>query len=249
MIAFLRRHWKILVPVGVVGLAIAYYLVFIFFAVHLLFVDDKVNESGPLFDSGAVMTTETETSTAADPEIGETEPEPTAAEPGSSESESSEPESSEPESSEPESSEPESSEPEPSEPESSESESSESESSESEPSEPMEVVRLAEGAFIDRSHPTEGVAVVLNDGTQQRFLRFEDFATDNGPDLNVYLSSAPADASAGEFDDDFVDLGDLKGNIGAQNYEIPTDVDLSHHSTVVIWCVRFSVAFGAAELS
>ena len=26
-------------------------------------------------------------------------------------------------------------------------------------------------------------------------------------------------------------------------------VDLSHHSTVVIWCVRFSVAFGAAELS
>ena len=224
MIAFLRRHWKILVPVGVVGLAVAYYLVFIFFAVHLLFVDDKVNESGPLFDSGAVMTTETETSTAADPETGETEPEPTAAEPESSESESSEPESSE-------------------------SESSESESSEPEPSEPMEVVRLVEGAFIDRSHPTEGVAVVLNDGTQQRFLRFEDFATDNGPDLNVYLSSAPANASAGEFDDDFVDLGDLRGNIGAQNYEIPTDVDLSHHSTVVIWCVRFSVAFGAAELS
>ena len=224
MIAFLRRHWKILVPVGVVGLAVAYYLVFIFFAVHLLLVDDKVNESGPLFDSGAVMTTETETSTAADPETGETEPEPTAAEPESSEPESSEPESSEPES-------------------------SESESSEPEPSEPMEVVRLVEGAFIDRSHPTEGVAVVLNDGTEQRFLRFEDFATDNGPDLNVYLSSAPADASAGEFDDDFVDLGDLKGNIGAQNYEIPTDVDLSHHSTVVIWCVRFSVAFGAAELS
>ena len=249
MIAFLRRHWKILVPVGVVGLAVAYYLVFIFFAVHLLFVDDKVNESGPLFDSGAVMTTDTEDSTAPEPETGETEPEPTAAEP---ESTAAEPESTaaEPESTaaEPE---PTAAEPEPTaaEPESSEPESSESESSEPEPSEPMEVVRLVEGAFIDRSHPTEGVAVVLNDGTQQRFLRFEDFATDNGPDLNVYLSSAPADASAGEFDDDFVDLGDLRGNIGAQNYEIPTDVDLSHHSTVVIWCVRFSVAFGAAELS
>ena len=233
MIAFLRRHWKVLVPVGVVGLAIAYYLVFIFFAVHLLFVDDKVNESGPLFDSGAVMTTDTEDSTAPEPETGETEPESTAAEP---ESTAAEPESTaaEPESSESESSEPESSEPEPSEPE---------------PSEPMEVGRLVEGSFIDRSHPTEGVAVVLNDGTEQRFLRFEDFATDNGPDLNVYLSSAPADASAGEFDDDFVDLGDLKGNVGAQNYEIPTSVDLSHHSTVVIWCVRFRVAFGAAELS
>ena len=213
MRVFLRRHWKILVPVGVIGLAVAYYLVFIFFAVHLLFVDDKVNESGPLFDSGAVMTSE------AVPEPSEPAPE------------SSEPA---PESSEPAPSESESSEPEPSGVES---------------DEPLEVVRLVEGSFIDRSHPTEGVAVVLNDGTQQRFLRFEDFATDNGPDLNVYLSSAPPDASAGAFDDDFVDLGDLKGNIGAQNYEIPTDVDLNHHSTVVIWCVRFSVAFGAAELS
>ena len=119
----------------------------------------------------------------------------------------------------------------------------------SEPGAPAQVVRLVEGDFVDRSHPTEGVAVVLNDGTRQRFLRFEDFATDNGPDLNVYLSSAPADASAGAFDDDFVDLGDLKGNIGAQNYEIPSDVDLTHDSTVVIWCVRFGVAFGAAELS
>lgn len=106
----------------------------------------------------------------------------------------------------------------------------------------------ASGPFINRSHPTRGNAIVLGDGTGQRFLRFEDFRTDNGPDLNVYLSSAPQDAPAGQFDDDFIDLGDLKGNVGSQNYEIPRDVDLSRYSTVVIWCVRFSVIFGAAEL-
>lgn len=92
------------------------------------------------------------------------------------------------------------------------------------------------------------MATVLTDGVQ-RFLRFEDFSTDNGPDLNVYLSPAPTDAPASQFDDDFIDLGDLKGNIGSQNYEIPADVDLDFYSTVVIWCVRFSVIFGAAELS
>ena len=214
---------------GVVGLAVAYYLVFIFFAVHLLFVDDKVNESGPLFDSGAVMTPESEPGNgdSGDPEPGV--PKPGVPEPeGSGDGDSGDGNSDDDDSGVPKPGVPE---PEP------------------EASQPMEVVRLVEGTFIDRSHPTEGVAVVLNDGTQQRFLRFEDFATDNGPDLNVYLSSAPADASAGEFDDDFVDLGDLKGNIGAQNYEIPTDVDLNRHSTVVIWCVRFSVAFGVAELS
>lgn len=106
----------------------------------------------------------------------------------------------------------------------------------------------ASGEFISRSHPTQGSTVVLGDGTGQRFLRFEDFRTDNGPDLNVYLSSAPPDAPAGQFDDDFVDLGDLKGNVGSQNYEIPRDVDLERYSTVVVWCVRFSVAFGAADL-
>ncbi|MBI2168682.1 MAG: DM13 domain-containing protein [Actinobacteria bacterium] len=105
-----------------------------------------------------------------------------------------------------------------------------------------------QGSFIERSHATDGTALVLTDEGGRRVLRFEGFETDNGPDLNVYLSPAGADAAASEFDDDYVDLGDLKGNQGDQNYEIPDDVDLDKYSTVVIWCVRFSVAFGAADL-
>lgn len=121
---------------------------------------------------------------------------------------------------------------------------------ENEPDMP-EVIRVVEGTFIDRIHPGEGTAVVLTDGSEQRFLRFEeDFAVDNGPDLDVYLvAGVPADGDAGMFDDDFINLGDLKGNIGSQNYEIPVDVDLDVYSTVVIWCVRFGVAFNAADLA
>ena len=105
------------------------------------------------------------------------------------------------------------------------------------------------GSFGPRSHPAEGTAVVLTDGTQT-FLRFDDdFATDNGPDLNVYLHTAGPDASVGDLVDDFIDLGDLKGNIGAQNYVIPGDVDLERYSTVSVWCVRFRVVFGTAELA
>lgn len=116
-----------------------------------------------------------------------------------------------------------------------------------EPAPAMPTVVVA-GAFTGRSHPTSGRAVVLTDGSDRRVLRLEDFATDNGPDLNVYLSAAPPDAPAEVLDDDVVDLGDLKGNLGNQNYEIPPGVDLSHHRTVVIWCVRFKVAFGTAPL-
>lgn len=112
------------------------------------------------------------------------------------------------------------------------------------------VVTLIEGSFIDRSHPGSGLAKVLNDGTEQRFLRFEEFETDNGPDLFVYLTRADAAADAAAFgvDGEFVNLGRLKGNVGEQNYEIPSDVDLSEFSTVVVWCRRFSVAFTAADL-
>ncbi len=88
------------------------------------------------------------------------------------------------------------------------------------------------------------MASILTDGGTRRVLRLEeDFVTDNGPDLNVYLTSA-----ADGFGDEYVDLGDLKGNIGSQNYEIPADVDLDLYDTVVIWCVRFGVGFGSAEL-
>ena len=106
-----------------------------------------------------------------------------------------------------------------------------------------EIVTEYSGSFESDAHPTSGTAVVLGNGTDQRFLRFVEFETDNGPDLNVYLvNSSTGDVS------DFVDLGDLKGNIGEQNYEIPPGVDLNLYDEVVIWCVRFGVGFGDALL-
>lgn len=106
--------------------------------------------------------------------------------------------------------------------------------------EPAEIVTLYSGGFSGESrYEITGDAVVLNDGSEQRFLRFENFESDNGPDLKVYLR-----AENGEF----VNLGELKGNIGDQNYEIPVEVDLDVFSTVEIWCERFGVGFGGAEL-
>ncbi len=105
------------------------------------------------------------------------------------------------------------------------------------------IVTEYRGTFVGRNHPTSGNAIVLGDGSGQRFVRFETFETDNGPDLNVYLVNSAAGGV-----DDFIDLGNLKGNIGDQNYEIPADVDLAVYDTVLIWCVRFSSAFGEAAL-
>jgi hypothetical protein len=113
---------------------------------------------------------------------------------------------------------------------------------------PTTARRTHQGSFIDRSHPASGTALVLTDG-KSTFLRFENFETDNGPDLYVYLSANVTAASpAGQLDDDFVELGRLKGNIGSQNYEIPTGVDLGKYKTVVIWCRRFTTAFATSDI-
>ena len=106
---------------------------------------------------------------------------------------------------------------------------------------PGEITTLFSGDFAGNSqYDISGQALVLNDGTEQRFLRFENFDSNNGPDLKVYLRAANGD---------FVSLGDLKGNVGDQNYEIPVDVDLEVFNTVDIWCERFSVGFGQAVLA
>lgn len=112
---------------------------------------------------------------------------------------------------------------------------------------------LAAGQFISHEHETSGTVKVLHLSDGQNVLRLKNLDTSNGPDLKVWLSKAPViEGSDGWYvfgDYDHVDLGPLKGNVGDQNYPIPAKVDPSEYSSVVIWCDRFSVSFGAAELS
>jgi hypothetical protein len=113
---------------------------------------------------------------------------------------------------------------------------------------PTEPVELATGTFISREHETTGTARILRLPDGQQILRLEGFETSNGPALFVYLSQNPANGEDGSFDDDYLDLGALKGNVGDQNYVIPAEVDPLGYTSVVVWCDRFSVSFGAADL-
>ena len=109
---------------------------------------------------------------------------------------------------------------------------------------------LAMGRFHSNAHDTRGSATVLDLGAGHRVLRLTNFATSNGPDVRVYLVAAPdVQDNATVKTAGFVELGPMKGNIGDQNYEIPSTVDLATYRTVTIWCKRFSVNFGSAPLA
>jgi hypothetical protein len=112
--------------------------------------------------------------------------------------------------------------------------------------EPQNVL-LRAGRFESVRHSASGKAQAIDLADGGNVLTLTDFEVDNGPDLRVYLVAGPA-RSEGEVED-FVDLGGLKGNIGNQQYELPRDLDVGRHSTVVIWCRAFSVLFARAPLS
>jgi len=114
---------------------------------------------------------------------------------------------------------------------------------------PSAPVPLAAGRFHTNAHETKGLATIYRLSDGKRVLRLTEFATSNGPDVHVYL------VAAGDVQEDatvkragFVDLGSIKGNVGDQNYDVPTDLDLSKYRAATIWCRRFAVNFGTAPL-
>ncbi len=110
---------------------------------------------------------------------------------------------------------------------------------------PAEPVVTARGDFVSQnSYSVMGAAVVVTQPDGRRTLVLEDLDSDNGPDLQLYVSPS-ADGAV----DGGVRLAPLQGNVGTQSYELPTEVDLGELANVVIWCERFSTSFGTATLA
>jgi hypothetical protein len=112
---------------------------------------------------------------------------------------------------------------------------------------------VAHGDLVAHEHATSGEVqlIRLADGRHQ--LIIQDLSTSDGPDLRVWLTDQPVLAGRDGwhvFDDGtYLELGRLKGNRGTQVYDVPAGTDVSRYRSVTIWCKRFSVSFGAAELT
>jgi len=110
-------------------------------------------------------------------------------------------------------------------------------------------VALASGKFHGVAHPTRGTATVYQLPGAGRVLRLTQFQTSNGPDVRVFLIKA-ADASdeVAVTKSGYVEVGQLKGSRGDQNYPLPPGLKLSQFHAVTIWCKRFRVNFATAPL-
>ena len=111
---------------------------------------------------------------------------------------------------------------------------------------PAQPVLLAAGQFVGLAgHSGTGDAGLFRKLDGSLVVRFENFDIENGPDLEVYVVPGAEQTSiaAGS-----LHLGALKGNVGDQNYDLPTGSALAGAHTVLIWCDAFDVEFVAATL-
>lgn len=100
------------------------------------------------------------------------------------------------------------------------------------------------GSFVQVTHATKGNVTVAGGK-----VTLSNFETGMGPQLHVYLVKGDASSndavkkavSAGKF----ADLGTLKNITGSQSYAVK---GAAKGQSIVIWCAKFDVAFGAAKL-
>lgn len=110
-------------------------------------------------------------------------------------------------------------------------------------------VVVASGAFLSQEHATTGTASLIRLPDGSHVIRLENLASSDGPDVKVWLSDQAAGGDwfkyrAGRY----LDLGPIKATHGNQNYALPAGADFTGLGTLVLWCDRFSVAFGSAAL-
>jgi hypothetical protein len=107
------------------------------------------------------------------------------------------------------------------------------------------VLATGELGYVDSIHNGKGPVRIVEVGGQ-RFVRFEDVAITNAPDVHIYLSRETggkwAEATS-------LYLGPLKATNGSFNYELPAAADLAGYRSVVVWCRAFSVLITWADLT
>ncbi|MBN8594575.1 MAG: DM13 domain-containing protein [Anaerolineae bacterium] len=109
---------------------------------------------------------------------------------------------------------------------------------------------IGQGNFnqIDIIHGGTGTATLYELPDGSRVLRFENFRVTNGPELHVILTRNDNPLTPEDVGTDYIDLGPLKGNVGNQNYNVPSEIDFSQYQAVVIYCLPFRVVFSVATL-
>jgi len=93
-------------------------------------------------------------------------------------------------------------------------------------------------------HAVSGGYTIAEQNGRRMLVLGDDFSLDGAPDPYVVLSGSEMGSGAGT-----LNLGRLTRVKGASSYEIPAGTDLATYSSVLIWCKKYDVTLGRADLA
>ncbi|WP_020533919.1 DM13 domain-containing protein [Flexithrix dorotheae] len=112
------------------------------------------------------------------------------------------------------------------------------------------VIKVSIGSTGSRSgnfkgltgHTVSGKVTLKRSGDNLLLDFAEDFESQSGPGLFIYLSNSESSVSGG------IEIKSLEANKGPFTLEVPSSVELSQYDYVIVHCKPFNIPFGAAKL-
>ncbi|GAB5492186.1 MAG: hypothetical protein Phog2KO_24010 [Phototrophicaceae bacterium] len=102
---------------------------------------------------------------------------------------------------------------------------------------------------VDEVRQAEGDASIyqLSDGS--RIIHFEDnFSSSRAPDIHIVFTRNPDPSDERGVGVDYIDIGALRANVGAQTYTIPAGVDFSRYPVMALYSVEFDQILAALTI-
>lgn len=118
-----------------------------------------------------------------------------------------------------------------------------------EPPQGAQVVSDGEFTGLDFVRIARGEFTIYQDSLGARTLRIEeDFVMSRAPDIHIVFTRNPDPNDVTGVGIDYIDVGEIKGNQGAQNYVVPQGVDFSRYPVLALYSPSYDAVLGTASL-
>lgn len=112
-----------------------------------------------------------------------------------------------------------------------------------------QVVATGEFSALDAVRTAEGELTIYRLPTEVRLLRLEDnFRSARAPDIRIIFTRNPDPTDPRGVGEDYLEVGVLRGNIGAQTYTVPEGVDFTRYPVLALYSAEYDEVLATATL-